>query len=233
METSDLVEKLEDRIDYKFKDSSLLVSALTHPSYMNERKINKWEHYQRLEYLGDAVLELVMSEYLYKEYPSMPEGELSKTRASMVCEPALAFCANKLNLGEFVLLGKGEDATGGRKRDSILSDVFEAIIGAIYLDGGFEAAIKHIYRFVMDGIGERTLFVDSKSILQEEIQKTPGRTIRYELVSEDGPEHDKEFTVALYINEEKLAQEKGHSKKNAEQKAAFEVLKSLGITGKK
>ena len=232
METNELVTGLEKLIGYQFEDSSLLISAVTHPSYMNERKINKWDHYQRLEYLGDAVLELVMSEYLFHEYPLMPEGELSKTRASMVCEPALAFCANKLNLGEFILLGKGENASGGRKRDSILSDVFEAIIGAIYLDGGFEKAKNHIYRFVMDGIGERTLFVDSKSILQEEIQKTPGRTIRYELVSEDGPEHDKEFTVALFIDDEKKAVQKGHSKKNAEQKAAFEVLKELGIKSK-
>ena len=137
METNELVTGLEKLIGYQFEDSSLLISAVTHPSYMNERKINKWDHYQRLEYLGDAVLELVMSEYLFHEYPLMPEGELSKTRASMVCEPALAFCANKLNLGEFILLGKGENASGGRKRDSILSDVFEAIIGAIYLDGGF------------------------------------------------------------------------------------------------
>ena len=232
METNELVTGLEKLIGYQFEDSSLLISAVTHPSYIKERKINKWDHYQRLEYLGDAVLELVMSEYLFHEYPLMPEGELSKTRASMVCEPALAFCANKLNLGEFILLGKGENASGGRKRDSILSDVFEAIIGAIYLDGGFEKAKNHIYRFVMDGIGERTLFVDSKSILQEEIQKTPGRTIRYELVSEDGPEHDKEFTVALFIDDEKKAVQKGHSKKNAEQKAAFEVLKELGIKSK-
>ena len=132
METEELISLLEERIRYTFKDSSLAVSALTHPSYMNERKINKWDHYQRLEYLGDAVLELTMSEYLYFEHPTMPEGELSKLRASMVCEPALAFCANKIPLGDLILLGKGEDATGGRKRDSILSDVFEAVIGAIY-----------------------------------------------------------------------------------------------------
>lgn len=228
METEEILSLLQQRIDYQFKDSSLLLSAITHPSYMNERKINKWQHYQRLEYLGDAVLELVMSEYLYFENPDMSEGELSKTRASMVCEPALAYCANQLSLGELILLGKGEDATGGRKRDSILSDVFEAVIGAIYLDGGFEAAKKHIYKFVMEGIGERQLFVDSKSILQEEIQKNPGKTIRYELISEEGPEHDKTFTVALFINEELKSKASGHSKKNAEQKAAYELLKKLG-----
>ncbi len=224
METQEILSILQQRIGYSFHDSSLLLCAITHPSYMNERKINKWQHYQRLEYLGDAVLELVMSEYLYFENPEMPEGELSKMRASMVCEPALAYCAAKLSLGELILLGKGEDATGGRKRDSILSDVFEAIIGAVYLDGGFEAAKKHIYRFVMEGIGERRLFVDSKSILQEEIQKTPGQSIRYELIGEDGPEHDKTFTVALYINDECKVQASGHSKKNAEQKAAYELL---------
>ena len=227
MEMNEIVSALEERISYHFNDSSLLISALTHPSYMNERKLNKWEHYQRLEYLGDAVLELTMSEYLYFEHPELPEGELSKMRAAMVCEPALAFCANKLSLGELILLGKGECMTGGRQRDSILSDVFEAIIGAIYLDGGFEAAKKHINRFVMDGIGERTLFIDSKSILQEEIQKSPGSTIRYELVSESGPEHNKEFTVALYINDEKKVEAVGHNKKNAEQKAAYEYLKAL------
>ena len=220
---------LEEVIGYHFQNESLLISALTHPSYMNERKINKWDHYQRLEYLGDAVLELVMSEYLYKEHPELPEGELSKLRASMVCEPALAFCANNLNLGEYIFLGKGEDMCGGRKRDSILSDVFEAIIGAIYLDGGFEAAKNHIYRFVMEGIGERTLFVDSKSILQEELQKNSGTVIRYEAVGESGPEHNKEFVVALFINEEKRAEASGHSKKNAEQKCAYQVLKELGI----
>ncbi len=224
METQEILSILQQRIGYSFHDSSLLLCAITHPSYMNERKINKWQHYQRLEYLGDAVLELVMSEYLYFENPEMPEGELSKMRASMVCEPALAYCAAKLSLGELILLGKGEDATGGRKRDSILSDVFEAIIGAVYLDGGFEAAKNHIYRFVMEGIGERRLFVDSKSILQEEIQKTPGQSIRYELIGEDGPEHDKTFTVALYINDECKVQASGHSKKNAEQKAAYELL---------
>ena len=230
METEELISLLEERIRYTFKDSSLAVSALTHPSYMNERKINKWDHYQRLEYLGDAVLELTMSEYLYFEHPTMPEGELSKLRASMVCEPALAFCANKIPLGDLILLGKGEDATGGRKRDSILSDVFEAVIGAIYLDGGFEAAKDHINRFVMDGIGERTLFVDSKSILQEEVQKTPGSSIRYELTCESGPEHNKEFTVALYINNEKRTEATGHSKKHAEQQAAYNVLKEMGVS---
>ena len=227
METPELIAKVEEKIGYHFQNSSLLVSALTHPSYMNERKINKWDHYQRLEYLGDAVLELTMSEYLYFEYPTLSEGELSKMRASMVCEPALAFCANNIGLGEFILLGKGEDSSGGRKRDSILSDVFEAIIGAIYLDGGFEAAKKHINRYVMDGIGERTLFIDSKSLLQEDVQTTPGSTIRYELIKESGPEHDKEFTVALMINDVKKAEASGHSKKNAEQKAAYEVLKKL------
>ena len=227
METEVILSILEERIGYQFKDTNLLLSAITHPSYMNERKINKWQHYQRLEYLGDAVLELVMSEYLYFENPDMSEGELSKMRASMVCEPALAYCANQLSLGELILLGKGEDLSGGRKRDSILSDVFESIIGAIYLDGGFEAAKTHIYRYVMEGIGERTLFVDSKSILQEEMQKTPGQTIRYELVSEEGPEHDKTFTVALFINDEMKTKASGHSKKNAEQKAAYELLKLL------
>ncbi|MBQ3516830.1 MAG: ribonuclease III, partial [Lachnospiraceae bacterium] len=206
------IAEIEKRIFYVFKNKELIKCALTHSSFTNELKINKWENYQRLEFLGDAVLELVSSEFLYEGNSVMSEGKMSKVRASMVCEPALAFCAKKIRLGELILLGKGEEAGGGRERNSILSDVFEAIIGAIYQDGGLEEAQKFIHRFVLDDVEENQLFVDSKSILQERIQAEGGKTLRYELVSETGPEHDKTFEVAVYINEERMATAKGHNK---------------------
>ena len=221
------IAEIEKRIFYVFKNKELIKSALTHSSFTNELKINKWENYQRLEFLGDAVLELVSSEFLYEGNSVMSEGKMSKVRASMVCEPALAFCAKKIRLGELILLGKGEEAGGGRERNSILSDVFEAIIGAIYQDGGLEEAQKFIHRFVLDDVEENQLFVDSKSILQERIQAEGGKTLRYELVSENGPEHDKTFEVAVYINEERMATAKGHNKKDAEQQAAYLVLKKM------
>lgn len=221
------IAEVEKRISYQFGNKELIRSALTHSSYVNELKINRWENYQRLEFLGDAVLELVSSEFLYEGKTLMSEGTMSKVRASMVCEPALAFCARKISLGELILLGKGEEAGGGRSRNSILSDVFEAIIGAMYLDGGMEEAKRFIHRFVLDDVEENQLFVDSKSILQEKIQAQPDKTIRYELLSESGPEHKKNFEVAVYINEKCMATATGHNKKDAEQRAAYCALKKL------
>lgn len=221
------IAEIEKRILYVFTNKNFIKCALTHSSYVNELKINKWENYQRLEFLGDAVLELVSSEFLYEGNSVMSEGKMSKVRASMVCEPALAFCAKKIKLGELILLGKGEEAGGGRERNSILSDVFEAIIGAIYLDGGLEEARKFIHKFVLDDVEENQLFVDSKSILQERIQADSDKILRYELVSETGPEHDKTFEVAVYINGERMATAIGHNKKDAEQQAAYLVLKKM------
>lgn len=221
------IAAIEKNIFYNFKNKELIKCALTHSSFTNELRINKWENYQRLEFLGDAVLELVSSEFLYEENAVMSEGKMSKVRASMVCEPALAFCARKINLGEFILLGKGEEAGGGRERNSILSDVFEAIIGAIYQDGGLEEARKFIHKFVLDDVEENQLFVDSKSILQEKIQAESYKTLCYKLIAENGPEHDKSFEVAVYINEECVATATGHNKKEAEQKAAYLVLKKM------
>ena len=157
---------LEERIGYRFQNIALLKQAITHSSYTNEQKINKAKNYERLEFLGDAVLELVSSEFLFKEHLNVPEGELTKMRASMVCEPSLAFCARDLELGKFLLLGKGEENTGGRHRDSIVSDAMEAVIGAIYLDGGMEHAKGFIYRFVLSDMEDKQLFYDSKSNLQ-------------------------------------------------------------------
>lgn len=221
------IAEIEKRIFYEFKNKVLIKCALTHSSFVNELKINKWENYQRLEFLGDAVLELVSSEFLYEGNSVMSEGKMSKVRASMVCEPALAFCARKFSLGELILLGKGEETGGGRERNSILSDVFEAIIGAIYLDGGIEEAKKFIHKFVLDDVEDNQLFVDSKSILQEKIQANAEQTLNYELVSESGPEHDKSFEVAVYINGECMATATGHNKKDAEQKAAYITLKKM------
>ena len=225
-----VIAEVEKKICYEFEDKDLLKCALTHSSFINELKVNKWENYQRLEFLGDAVLELISSEFLFHGNANMSEGKMSKVRASMVCEQALSFCARKIALGQYILLGKGEENGGGRERNSILSDVFEAIIGAIYLDGGIEEAKKFVHKFVLDDVEENQLFVDSKSILQETIQADSSKTMYYKLIAESGPEHDKNFDVAVYINEECYATASGHNKKDAEQKAAYLALKKLKET---
>lgn len=221
---NEVLEELQEKIGYRFQDVTLLKQALTHSSFANEQKINKLKNYERLEFLGDAVLELVSSEFLYKENPDMPEGQLTKLRASMVCEPALAYCAKDLDIGSYLLLGRGEEATGGRKRDSITSDVMEAIIGAIFLDSGLENAKKHIYRFILSDLEHKILFLDSKTILQEEIQKKKDAKLRYELIGETGPEHDKQFHVEAYLNDVLIGTGVGRTKKAAEQQAAYEAL---------
>ncbi len=231
MSVENILENAQSRIGYTFQNVDLLKCALTHSSFINELKINKWENYQRLEFLGDAVLELVSSEYLYDKYKDMSEGKMSKTRASMVCEQALAFCARKISLGDLILLGKGEETGGGRDRNSILSDVFEAIIGAMYLDGGLEVAKAFIHRFVLDDVEDSQLFVDSKSILQERIQAESGKELSYKVICESGPEHDKKFEVAVFVNDECMATASGHSKKDAEQKCAYITLKKLQAKG--
>lgn len=226
------LEELEERIGYRFQNRAFLKQALTHSSFTNEQKINRQAHYERLEFLGDAILELAASEFLYHKYPDMPEGQLSKTRASMVCEPALAFCAEELDLGRFLRLGKGEEGCGGRNRASIIADVMEAIIGAIYLDGGMEPARKHIHRFVLSDLENKKLFYDSKSNLQEYIQKYLKKEFHYILVGEAGPEHDKEFIVEIRMEDVLLGNGRGKSKKAAEQKAAYEALLGLKAAGK-
>ncbi len=220
------IDKLEERIGYVFQDKDLLRQALTHSSYANERKINKVKDYERIEFLGDAVLEMISSEYLYNSRSEMSEGQLTRTRAAMVCEPSLAACARDLSLDRYILLGKGEEMTGGRSRDSIISDVMEALIGAVYLDGGFERAREFIHRFVLSDLEDKALFYDAKSILQEEMQKDGG-DIRYVLVGESGPEHDKSFFVEVYQGDVLLGSGSGHNKKAAQQKAAYEALLRL------
>ncbi len=223
--------KLESLIGYEFKDKSLLKQALTHSSYANEQKINRSGDYERLEFLGDAVLEVVSSEFLFHKYPDLPEGKLTKLRASMVCEPSLALCARDLKLGSYILLGKGEESTGGRNRESITSDVMEAIIGAIFLDGGMEKAKSHIERFILSDLEDKALFYDSKSTLQEILQGKLKKEFEYILNAERGPEHDKEFDVSVIVDGKELGNGKGRTKKAAEQQAAYQALLKLREKG--
>ncbi len=225
------VNILAERIGYQFHDISLLKQAVTHSSFTNEQKINKSGDYERLEFLGDAVLELVSSEFLFHEHPEVPEGELTKMRAAMVCEPSLAFCARDLELGKFIRLGKGEENTGGRERDSIISDVMEAVTGAIYLDGGMEPAQAFINRFILSDLEDKQLFYDSKSNLQELIQGKLKKEFRYELLEESGPEHDKTFRVSVQMEGEVLGEGAGRTKKAAEQQAAYQALLLLRERG--
>ena len=226
MNDRNAIGQLEEKIGYTFRNKKLLKQALTHSSFANEQKINKWDDYEIIEILGDAVLELVSSEYLYRENPRVSEGELTKMRSSMVCEPALAYCARDIDLGKFIFLGKGEEATGGRGRESITSDVLEAIIGAVYLDGGLEAAKAFIDRFVLSDLEHKQLFYDSKTILQERVQKRGKGKLHYILVEESGPEHDKLFRVEAMIDDCKIGEGSGRTKKHAEQQAAYQALLS-------
>ena len=218
-------ELLEKKSGYHFQNPHLLKQAMTHSSYANEHKAKGYHDSERLEFLGDAVLEVVSSEFLFRHYPALPEGDLTKLRASIVCEPTLALCARELDLGDFLLLGKGEEHTGGRKRDSIVSDAMEALIGAIYLDGGFASAKEFVHRFIMTDIEHKKLFYDSKTILQEQVQKNwHDGEISYVLTGEEGPDHDKTFLVDLYVAGEKKSSGKGRTKKAAEQDAAYRCL---------
>ena len=206
-------ELLEKKSGYHFQNPHLLKQAMTHSSYANEHKAKGYHDNERLEFLGDAVLEVVSSEFLFRHYPALPEGDLTKLRASIVCEPTLALCARELDLGDFLLLGKGEEHTGGRKRDSIVSDAMEALIGAIYLDGGFASAKEFVHRFIMTDIEHKKLFYDSKTILQEQVQKNwHDGEISYVLTGEEGPDHDKTFLVDLYVAGEKKQRKRPYEK---------------------
>ena len=224
------IKKFEKLIGYQFEREELLIQALTHSSYANEKHMKKLSDNERLEFLGDAVLEIVSSEFLYENYPDMPEGELTKLRASIVCEPTLALCTQEISLGDYVLLGKGEDLTGGRTRKSILSDAMEAIIGAIYLDGGFANAKEFIHKFILTDIEHKQLFYDSKTILQEMVQ-AKHEVVRYELTDESGPDHNKSFTVEVYIGAKSVGRGVGRTKKAAEQEAAYRALLAMKESG--
>lgn len=220
---SNLAE-LQEVIGYRFKQEGLLRQALTHSSFANEKHMKKLSDNERLEFLGDAVLEVVSSEFLFKNYPKLPEGDLTKLRASIVCEPTLAMCTREMNLGKYLYLGKGENQTGGRERKSILSDALEAVIGAIYLDGGFEPARAFVEHFILTDIEHKKLFHDSKTILQEVVQGSYEEPLHYELLAEEGPDHDKSFRVAARIGDKQIGEGSGRTKKAAEQEAAYQAL---------
>ncbi len=218
-----------DVIGYRFTKDELLKTALTHSSYANE--VKKGTPYnERLEFLGDSVLSIVVSDYLFLHFKHLPEGELTKLRASLVCERTLCEFARSIELGKYMLFGRGEDASGGRERPSILSDAFEAVIAAIYLDGGIEAAREFVLRFIKKQLeSKRTSpFKDYKTALQEIIQQNKEETVNYCLVEESGPDHDKRFTVEVRLNSNVIGRGTGRSKKDAEQHAAKEALALMG-----
>jgi len=220
----------QEQIDYSFNDEKLLIRALTHTSFANENDIPHYDNNQRLEFLGDAVLDLVVSEELFKKFPTYPEGDLTKIRAMVVCESKLAEKAKMINLGEHLLLGRGEEATGGRNRISVLADAFEALIGAIYLDGGYENARRFIRNHLIDDalkIGKEKDFKDYKTALQELVQSDYKQQLEYKVCREEGPDHAKVFYVSVNLDGKELGRGKGRSKKEAEQMAAKEALKHL------
>lgn len=223
------IEKFEQIIGYTFKDKNLIYQAFSHSSYANEKKKPGGSN-ERLEFLGDSVLSIVVSEYLYTHLTHIAEGELTKLRASLVCEKSLHVFARQIRLGDFLMLGKGEENTGGRERPSILADAFEAVIAAIYLDGGLEAARRHILRFIPEDIQHRKkpVFNDFKTILQEIVQKNPEEKVEYILAGEEGPDHNKRFVVEVCLNSNVIGRGKGKSKKEAEQLAAKEALELMG-----
>lgn len=222
---SKLNQKLEFIIAYEFHYPELLIQALTHSSHINESRLQKIESNERLEFLGDAVLEIITSEYLYHQYPELPEGDLTRIRASMVCESSLAELARTIELGRFLTLGKGEEATGGRDRNSVLADGLEALIGAIYLDGGLEAAREFLSKYILNQ--EEKSFTDFKTQLQELIQKESDLALTYALVSASGPDHKKEFVMEVWHGDKCLGRGRGNSKKTAQQEAAKQALEGL------
>lgn len=221
------LKKLEQTIGYQFTAKSLLEQAMTHSSYANEKHLGKLGCNERLEFLGDAVLELISSDFLYKKLRNNQEGELTKKRASMVCEKSLAYCAREFGLPEFILLGRGEEMMGGRKRDSIVSDALESLIGAMYLDGGFEPAQAFVMKFILNDLEDKRIFYDSKTVLQEMVQEGGNHPVEYRLLKEEGPDHSKSFTVEALINGKSMGTGIGHTKKAAEQAAALEAIRSI------
>ena len=223
------LEEFQGKIRYYFNDKELLIEALSHSSYANEKRKGRNSN-ERLEFLGDSVLSIVVSQYLFEHFTHLPEGELTKIRASLVCEKSLYEFAKQIDLGEHILLGKGEENTGGRERVSILADAFEAVIAAVFLDGGLEAEKRHILKFIPKDIDDRkpVSFSDHKTILQEIIQKNPEEKVEYKLVGQSGPDHNKAFKVQVRLNSNVIGTGIGRSKKEAEQMAAKEALELMG-----
>lgn len=224
-------KELQSYLTYNFQDEEILKTALTHSSYVNENKLKAIDSNERLEFLGDAILGLVVSEHLFHKYPLYPEGKLTKLRAKIVCEQSLAYVAKRFKIGEYLLLGKGEEATGGRNRDSILADTMEAIIGAVYLDSDYEKVkevlIEKFTRDIEKAASEGILFMDYKTELQEKIQKNGNSKIEYIVSREEGPDHGKIFYINVYVDDDKSGGGKGKNKKEAEQHAAKDALGRL------
>ena len=224
------LHQLEERLGYRFNDPSLLRGALYHSSYANEHRTMGISSNERLEFLGDAVLGFVSAEHLYRRHPDLPEGELTRIRAALVCEESLHEVAQSLQLGDFLLLGKGEESGGGRRRPSILADAVEAVLAAVYLDGGIDKARELIHRVLLDKEQEQVVESrrrDCKTELQELLQRKPNQELHYALVSESGPDHAKVFAVAVTLNGQTIGLGSGHSKKEAEQSAARSALEQM------
>lgn len=220
--------ELEKNLGYEFKNRNLLLTALTHSSYANENRKEKIEYNERLEFLGDSVLGMVVAEHLFKCFPNMPEGQMSRMRAELVCEQSLEKVARQLGLGRCLRLGRGEEQNGGRERKSILADATESVIAAVYLDGGKDAAAEVITRFVLSKIEAGTYVIeDYKTSLQEFVQKKSGQTLKYELTGESGPDHNKTFSAAVFLNGQCAGEGQGRNKKEAEQMAARQALEVL------
>lgn len=222
-------ENLQQKIGYEFKNPDLLETALTHSSYANENSATRGESNERLEFLGDSVLGIITAENFYTNYKNLPEGDLTKLRAATVCEKSLCDFARQIDLGSYLLLGRGELCTQGYKRPSILADAFEALIAAIYLDGGMDAAKGFVLKYIEDAVRKHSGFKDHKTVLQEVIQRNPGELIEYVLVGETGPDHDKRFEVEVHLNSNVIGRGVGTSKKKAEQLAAKEALELMGL----
>lgn len=236
------LDDLEQLIGYRFQDRQLLIQALTHSSYLNE---NKDRHEltldnERLEFFGDAIIEFLVSEYLFHRYSDTPEGDMTKLRASMVCEQSLALCSDKIKLGSFLYMGHGEEISGGRQRPSVTSDAFEALTAAIYLDGGIDVTRAFVQEHLLkelevlgpvDSKGNPKLFFDAKTKLQEMVQRRGNVKLTYELISEEGPSHNKVFTTAVYLEGEEIGKGTGHSKKAAQQEAAAQAITLLAQKG--
>ena len=223
-----MIKDLEAAIGYRFKNISLLQNALTHSSYANERWHNSLKSNERLEFLGDSILGMVVAEYLYKTFPDRPEGELTRMRADMVCEKTLASVAARIELGRHLMLGNGEEQSGGRSRDSILADAVESVIAASFLDGGMDAARNFIEKFILVEVPVKKLNnADYKTALQELVQQKKNQTLSYRLVGESGPDHDKHFEVEVSLNGSVIGVGTGSSKKRAEQMAAQAALENM------
>lgn len=227
-------KEFQEHIGFIFKDENLLKQAFTHSSYVNEHRRKPYEDNERLEFLGDAVLELTVSQFLYKKYPTMSEGELTKLRAAIVCEPSLVKFACEMSFGSLILLGKGEEMTGGRERPALLADVFEAFIGALYLDQGLDAVIEFLKKCVYPKINDGAFshVMDFKSQLQELVQKDGSGVLEYRIMQEKGPAHNREFLAKVSLNGQDFGTGKGKSKKEAEQHAAQQALANLRKSSK-